>query len=80
MTQIFYLNSDMFRLIKMALGTVGGKYKKFDELKIYENDSLYEILTINKSEKFITKTIICKTLWRVKESICNQNGEEIKFK
>lgn len=80
MKQIFYLNSDVFGLINIALGAIGKKYRKFDELKVFESDSLFEVVTINKQEKFVTKTVVGKIHWRVKESVCNQNGEEIKLK
>lgn len=80
MKQVFYLNESTFELVNLTIAALGKKYKKFDELRIYENDSLYEIVTINKQEKFITKTIIGKIHWRVKECVCNHNGEEIKLK
>jgi len=80
MTEVFSLNSDQFEIINLTIRTLGKKYKKFNEFKIFEDDSLYEIVTINTEEKFVTKTIIGKIHWRVKSCSCNHNGEEIKIK
>ncbi|TXI88437.1 MAG: hypothetical protein E6Q36_05605 [Chryseobacterium sp.] len=80
MTPIIIISSEMIELVRITQLAVDKKYKNFDVLKVYQDDSFYEVVTINKTERFVTKTIIGKIHWRVKSCTCNDNGEEIRLK
>lgn len=78
--ELFEITDREFELIKITLIALK-KFSKFDSLKIYEGDTYFEIVTVCKSENYITKTKIGKTRWKVKECICHKVGEqEIKIK
>lgn len=76
----FKINNHEFELIKITLKVLG-KFSKFDELKIIETENCFEVMTVCKDEFFMTKTLISKFSWRVKESTCFKvGGTEIKLK
>lgn len=78
--QLLSITDKDYELIKITLKVLG-KFCKFDEIKIYEDESYFEVCTVNRSEKYITKTRIGKVFWRVKDSILQKAGEkEIKLK
>ena len=69
-----------FELIKITFKVLN-KFCKFDNLMIYETEKYFLVQTVNKGEKYITKTTIGKIHWRVIESVYYKVGEqEIKLK
>jgi hypothetical protein len=80
MTELISLSENEFELIKITLKTLN-KFRKFDTVRVYETDRHFEIHTVNRSEKYVTRTKIGKCSWRVSECIYHKAGEkEIQIK
>jgi|688.fasta_scaffold2793752_1 hypothetical protein len=80
MTELLTLTEREFELIKITFKVLK-KFCKFDNLMIYETEKHFLVQTVNKDEKYITKTTIGKIHWRVIESVYYKVGEqEIKLK
>jgi hypothetical protein len=80
MTELLTLTEREFELIKITLRVLK-KFCKFDQIMIYETEKHFLVQTVNKDEKYITKTTIGKIHWRVIESTYCKIGEsEIKLK
>lgn len=80
MTELTSLSGNEFELIKITLRTLD-KFQKFDTIRVYDMEKHFEIHTVNRTEKYITRTKISKCSWRVTECIYHKAAEkEIKIK
>lgn len=80
MTEIKSVSGDQYELIKKTL-TVLNKFRKFDTIKVYEGEKSFEVHTINRKEKFVTRTRISKFSWKIIDSVYQRPGEEeVKLK
>jgi hypothetical protein len=75
MTEIFVISDTELELIKITLKALG-KFCKFDSLKIFDTQNFYEVVTVSRAEKYMTRTKIGKFSWRVKECYYQKAGEE----
>jgi hypothetical protein len=75
MKEVLTITENELELIKITFKVLK-KFCKFDELKIYETENHFVIHTINRKEKYFTKTTIGKIHWRVIDSVCSKIGEE----
>ena len=80
MTELTSISVNEFELIKITLRVLG-KFSKFDTIRVYDMEKHFEIHTVNRTEKYITKTNISKCSWRVTECVYHKAGEkEVKIK
>ena len=73
MNEVLSLTENEFELIKITFKVLK-KFCKFDILKIYETENHFIVHTINRKEKYFTKTTISKIHWRVIDSFFSRIG------
>lgn len=74
-TCILNITDNHFELIKMTLKVLG-VYSHFNTLKIFDDEKFYEICTKSNSGEYVTRTLIGKTFWKIKECSYQIAGKE----